>query len=82
MVNKVLIVLLSSTSAFSLKTLMEKRFGVHSTVIQAPAQLAQLGCSYCLEIDISDMKTAVNIIKASGITTRGIYDGETYQKIY
>ena len=81
-VNKALIVLLSSTSAFSLKTLLEKRYKIHSRVIPAPAKLAVLGCAYCLEIDMIDMKTATNLIKVSGITTKGIYDAETYHKLY
>ena len=80
--NKVLIVLLSSTSAHSLKALLGKRYKIHSNVIQAPAKLAELGCAYCLEIDIADMKTAVNLIKVSGISTKGIYDAQTYQKLY
>lgn len=80
--NKVLIVLLSSTSAYSLKTLLGRRYKIHSRVIQAPAKLAVLGCAYCLEIDMSDMKTAANLIKVSGITTKGIYDAVNYQKLY
>jgi len=81
-VKKVLIVLLSSTSAFSLKTLMEKRYKIHSRIIQAPAKLASLGCAYCLEIDAADLKIAVNLIKVSGISTRGVFTADTYEKIY
>ncbi len=80
--NKVLIVLLSSTSAFSVKTLLEKRYKIHSEIIQAPAKIASLGCSYCLEIDGHDAKTAINIIKVSGISTRGVYTADTYERIF
>ncbi len=80
--KKVLIVLISSTSAFSVKTLLEKRYKVHSRIIQAPAKLATLGCAYCLEIDAEDAKTAINLIKVSGITIRGVYTSDTYERIY
>ncbi len=80
--KKVLIVLLSSTSAFSLKSLLEKRFGIHSSIVQAPRELSHLGCMYCLEIDELDMMHTINLIKVSGISSKGVYDGKTYEKIF
>ncbi len=80
--NKVLMVLLSSTSAFSVKTLLEKKYKIHSRIIQAPAKIASLGCSYCLELDAYDAKTALDIVKVSGITTRGVYTADTYEKLF
>ncbi|MBO5008235.1 MAG: DUF3343 domain-containing protein [Clostridia bacterium] len=79
--NKVLIVLLSSTSAFSMKTMLETRYKIHSRIIQAPAKLAYLGCTYCIELDASDMKTAVNLLRVSGVSSKGIYNADTYEKI-
>ena len=80
--KKVLVVLLSSTSAFSLKSLLEKRFKIHSSIVQAPKELSYLGCTYCLEIDAYDMAQAVNIIKVSGVSSKGVYDAQTYEKLY
>lgn len=80
--SKVLMVLLSSTSAFSVKTLLERKYKIHTRIIQAPAKIAALGCSYCLELDACDAKTALNVVKVSGITTRGIYTADTYEKIF
>ena len=80
--NKVLIVLISSTSAFSVKTLLEKRYKIHSRIIQSPAKIATLGCAYCLEIDAVDAKTAINLIKVSGISIKGVYTSDTYERIY
>ena len=80
--NKVLIVLVSSTSAFSVKTLLEKRYKIHSRIIQSPAKIATLGCAYCLEIDAADAKTAIDLIKVSGISTKGVYASGTYERIY
>ena len=80
--NKALVVLASSTSAFSVKTLLEKRYKIYSKIIQAPNSIAELGCSYCLEIDMINLKTALNLIKVSGISVRGVYNASTYEKIY
>ena len=80
--NKVLIVLISSTSAFSLKTMLEKRYKIKSKILQTPADLASLGCSYCIEVDYTDLKTAVNLLNVSGITVRGVFDSVTHKKIY
>ena len=80
--KKVLIVLLSHTSAFSLKTMLEKRYKIYSRIIQAPTKIALLGCSYCLEIDANDAKTAINLIKVSNITAKGIYTADTYERIF
>ena len=81
-VNKVLIVLASSTSAFSVKTLLEKRYKIQSRIIQAPAALATLGCAYSLELDSANLKTAMNLIKVSGMSVRGVYNADSYEKIY
>ena len=80
--NKVLIVLVSSTSAFSVKALLEKRYKIHSKIIQAPSKIATLGCAYCLEIDAKDAKTAINLIKVSGMSVKGVYTADTYERIY
>ncbi len=80
--NKVLIVLASSTSAFAVKTLLEKRYKIPSRIIQAPAALSTLGCSYSLELDFQDLKTALNLIRVSGMSIRGVYNANSYEKIY
>jgi len=80
--NKVLIVMLSTTSALSVKALLEKRYKIRSNIISAPSKIASLGCAYCLEIDAADAKTAINIIKVSGISTRGVYTSDTYERIF
>ncbi len=79
--NKVLIVLLSSTSAFSMKTMLETRYKIHSRIIQAPAKLAYLGCTYCIELDAANLRTAVNLLKASGVSSKGVFNADTYEKI-
>lgn len=79
--NKVLIVLVSSTSAFSLKTLLEKRYKIQSRILQTPADLAFLGCSHCIEVDYAELKTAVNLLKVSGITVKGVFDAVSHKKI-
>ena len=80
--NKVLIVLVSSTSAFSVKTLLERKYRIHSRIIQSPAKIATLGCAYSLEIDAVDAKTAIDLIKVSGISIKGVYTSDTYERIY
>ena len=80
--NKVLIVLVSSTSAFSVKTLLERKYKIHSRIIQSPAKIATLGCAYCLEIDAVDAKTAIDLIRVSGISIKGVYSSDTYERIY
>jgi len=79
--SKALIVLASSTSAYSVKTMLEKRYKIYTRIVQAPAALSNLGCAYCLEIDKMDLKTALSLIKMSTVSLRGVYDACTYQTI-
>ena len=79
--DKVLIVLASTTSAYSVKTMLEKRYKIYSKIVQAPAQLTFLGCAYCLEIDMIDLNTALSLVKASAVSVRGVYNARTLQAI-
>ena len=79
--EKALIVLASSSAVHAVKTMLEKRYRIYSKIIQAPSAISQSGCSYCIEIDKSELRTAVNLIKVSDMSIRGIYDSVTYQKI-
>jgi len=79
--SKALIVLASSTSAYSVKTMLETRYKINTKIIQTPAAISSLGCSYCLEIDIFNLRTALKLIKASDFSVRGVYDAYNYSKI-
>ncbi len=79
--SKALIVLASSTSAYSVKTMLEKRFKIKTRIIRTPIALSLSGCSSCLEIDDYNLKTALSLIKMSTISVRGVYDAATFQSI-
>ena len=79
--NKVLIVFASSTSANQVKRVLSKKYGIKSTLIQAPKALNLSGCSYCLELNREDMETAWQLISANGLSSKGIYDIREYRRI-
>lgn len=79
--NNVLIVLASSTTAYSVKTALEKRYKIYSKIVKSPSRLSTLGCSYCLEIKREDLKYALDIIDFSQISFRGAYDSKTYERL-
>lgn len=79
--DKALIILASSTSAVAVQKMLEKRFKIYTKIIQAPAELSSFGCSYCIEIDMLNLKTALNLISMSTISIRGVYNAATYEKI-
>ena len=79
--EKVLVVLASSSAAHAVKTMLEKRYKIYSRIVQAPSCLSVLGCTYCIELNRFELRTAINLIKVSGLSIRGVYDAKTYQKI-
>lgn len=79
--EKALIVLASSSAVHAVKTMLEKRYKIYTKIIQAPSVISRSGCSYCLEIDKSELRYAINLIRVSDMSIRGIYDSVTYEKI-
>ncbi len=79
--NKVLIVFASSTSANRVKSVLSKKYGIKSTLMQSPKALNLSGCSYCLELKREDMDTAWKLISSNGLSSKGIYDIRDYKRI-
>ena len=79
--NKILIVFASSTSANKVKSVLSKKYGIHSDLMQSPKVLNLSGCSYCLLLNREDMDTAWKLISSNGLSSKGIYDSKDYKKI-
>ena len=79
--DKVLVVLASYTSAYSVQTSLERKYGILSKIVRAPGELAGLGCSYCLEFDRKYLDEALALIRKSSISLRGVYDSKNMKMI-
>lgn len=79
--NKVLIVFLSATSAGKVKSMLERKYAIPSKLIQAPSELADYGCSYCLEINEKHLNIAWKIVKSMTISSKGVFKKDNLQKI-
>ena len=56
--NYILIVFASVTTANRIKTLLAKKFGIDSVVIQTPKSIGEKTCSYCLKAKEEHMEMA------------------------
>ncbi len=79
--DKVLIVFLSATGAARIKALLEKKYAIPSKVLQTPSKLSETGCSYSLELSERHLQIAWNLVKNSGLTSKGVYRKGSLVKI-
>lgn len=79
--DKVIVVLASYTSAYSVQLSLERKYGVLSKIVRSPSELSKVGCSYCLEFDRCNLENALKLIRSSSISIRGIYDAATLKAI-
>ena len=49
--NYVLVVFASATTANRVKSVLQKKFGIKSVLIQTPKSLNVKGCSFCLKTE-------------------------------
>lgn len=79
--NNVLIVFASITTANKIKNELEKRFSIVSKVVQTPKAVPVKSCSYCIKLHEEDLYKAWNMIKMSGVYTKGVYRESDYSKL-
>jgi len=79
--NKVLIVFASATTANKIKSELERKFSIKSTVVQTPSKIGLQSCSYSIKLSEIDLHTAWNLIKNANVYTKGVYRESDYSKI-
>ncbi len=79
--EKVLIVFSSSTSAGRIKQILERKYAIHSKIVQTPAALALSGCSYSLEMNEKYLHTAWNLVKSTDLSSKGVFKAGSLEKI-
>lgn len=79
--NNVLIVFASATTANRVKSVLRKKFGIDSALVQTPKALNVSGCSYCLRIKREHADAAWRLITESGLSSKGIFDSKDYSKL-
>jgi len=68
-----LVVFASATTANRVASVLRKKFGIKTQLIQTPASIPAPGCSYCLKMKCEDSNTAWRIIKENGLSSKGIF---------
>ena len=81
MLDNVLVVFASLTTANRIKSMPEKRYSIPSTVIQTPKAIPVKSCSYCLRIKQQYLHTSWNMIKNADVYTKGVFKESDYSKI-
>lgn len=79
--NYILVVFASVTTANRLKSLIRKKYGIESTIVQTPGSIRLKGCSYALKMEGKYADTVWKIITDSGLSSKGIYTEGDYLKI-
>ncbi len=79
--SKVLIVFASATTANKIKSELERKFSIKSSVVQTPSNLGFRSCSYSVKLSENDLYTAWNLIKNVNVYTKGVYRESDYSKV-
>ncbi len=79
--SKALIVFASATTANKIKSELERKFSIKSSVVQTPSNIGLQSCSYSIKLSESDLYTAWNLIKNVNVYTKGVYRESDYSKI-
>ncbi len=79
--NYILVVFTSVTTANRLKSLIQKKYAIESTLVQTPKVIAAKGCGYALKMEEKHTDTVWKIITDSGLSSKGIYTEGDYSKI-
>jgi len=79
--NYILVVFASVTTANRLKSLIRKKYGIESTLIQTPKAIGVKGCSYALKMEEKYVDTVWQVVTDSGVSSKGIYTEGNYFKI-
>ena len=79
--SKVLIVFASATTANKIKSELERKFSIKSSVVQTPNNIGLKSCSYSVKLSEGDLYTAWNLIKNVNVYTKGVYRESDYSKI-
>ncbi len=79
--NYILVVFASVTTANRLKSLIRKKYGIESTLVQTPKSIGVKGCSYALKMEEKYKDIVWQIVTDSGISSKGIFTEEDYKKI-
>ena len=79
--SKVLIVFASATTANKIKSELERKFSIKSSVVQTPSNIGLKSCSYSVKLSEGDLYTAWNLIKNVNVYKKGVYRESDYSKI-
>ena len=79
--NYVLVVFASATTANRVKSVLQKKFGIKSVLIQTPKSLNVKGCSFCLKTESANVDTIWKIVTDNGLSSKGAFREEDYFKI-
>lgn len=69
----VLIMFASVTTANRVKSVLEKKLGIRSYVVRAPALHGLEGCSYAVKLSSEHLDSAWNMVIRSGVSSKGAY---------
>jgi len=79
--NWCFIVFSSFATANRVKSLLLKNHGIKSTIMQTPGEIKLKSCSYCLKINLLHLDTAWDMVVRSGLSSKGVFSAEGFNKI-
>lgn len=72
----------SSNIAIKIKNYLLNEYDIPSTIIPTPKKLNLSGCGFCIKSDYDNASKIKDLIKKLNINSKGIFDAETYEKIF
>lgn len=79
--NYVYVVFASFATANRVKSLLQKKYNIGSSLMQTPDGINLKSCSYCLKLRYDYADTVWNIICRNGLSSKGIFSCADYVKL-
>lgn len=73
MLEQIIVVFSSITSATGVKKHLSKKYNIQSKLRQTPRNLSISGCSYCLVMAEKDLETVKKVAKENGLIIKGVF---------
>lgn len=79
--RKILVVFASESSAAQIKKYLFSEHNIISKILPTPEDIAVSGCGFSLSADFSDIGIIRETVKQARVSSKGIFDAETFEKL-
>ncbi|MBE7037288.1 MAG: DUF3343 domain-containing protein [Ruminococcaceae bacterium] len=72
----------SSNIAVQIKKYILNEYNITSSIVPTPKKLSLSGCGFCVKTDYENASKIREAIKTLNVNSKGIFDAQTYEKIF